>query len=88
MCVGVKYTRAELGRICGYSQTSAGRAIGELIKDEIVVEVGRKVCDVNKTNVGAVTLSLAEATNQNLPTIANTAPIQQGLSDARQGGDK
>lgn len=60
MCFGVVYTRAELGRICGYSQTSAGRAINELIADGVVEEVGRKLCPVNGTRVGAVTLSLAD----------------------------
>jgi hypothetical protein len=60
MCFGVAYTRAELGRMCGYSQTSAGRAVKELIDDGVVEEVGRKLCPVNKTRVGAVTLSLAD----------------------------
>lgn len=57
---GVKYTRAELGRLCGYSQTSAGRAVSELIADGFVVEEGRKRCDVNKTSVGAVMLAAVE----------------------------
>lgn len=61
MAFGQSYTRAELGRLCGYSQTSAGRAVNELIADGIVEEVGRKRCPVNGTRVGAVSLSLSEA---------------------------
>lgn len=60
MCFGVAYTRAELGHMCGYSQTSAGRAVNELIKDGVVEEVGRKRCPINLTRVGAVMLSLAD----------------------------
>lgn len=60
MRFGVAYTRAELGQLCGYSQTSAGRAVVELIADGAVEEIGRKRCEVNGTRVGAVMLSLAE----------------------------
>lgn len=86
MCFGAIYTRAEIGRLCGYSQTSAGRAVNELIAEGVLQEVGRKLCGVNGTNVGAVTLSLSEATKNTLPINADSAAGMQGQSDQRQAG--
>lgn len=57
---GIAYTRNELGQKCGYSQTSAGRAIKELIDDGSVIETGRKTCPVSKERVGAVMLAIGE----------------------------
>lgn len=85
MCFGAIYTRAEIGRLCGYSQTSAGRAVNELIAEGVLQEVGRKVCGVNGTNVGAVTLSLSEAMGKQHPTKADSAASHQSSSDLCQG---
>lgn len=86
MCFGALYTRAELGRLCGYSQTSAGRAVNELIAEGVLQEVGRKRCGVNGTSVGAVTLSLSEATKNTFPIQADSAVGTQGQFEPRQGG--
>lgn len=80
MCFGAIYTRAEIGRLCGYSQTSAGRAVNELIAEGVLQEVGRKKCGVNGTNVGAVTLSLTEATKNTLSIQPESAETLQGQS--------
>lgn len=58
---GKVYTRRELGVMANIENSAAARVVNGLVKRGDVLEVGTKRCIRSGRNVGAVTLSLAEA---------------------------